>query len=204
MAGLENPGTRGVNRPHADDHGVISAGCAPSRNGGRPTGSRPLRETGDSAAIPPAVLIRRPKAFGRDELDAMPRTPQGARLAGQPGGQDEPTRRGPRLAWFADPAPVVASAGWALTTERVAKNPEGLDPPGAARHHRGGMRDAPDRPRWATNHCLALIGIEHPAHRARAIDIVGRLEVFKDYPTPRTARPRSRPSGSPGWCRQRG
>jgi 3-methyladenine DNA glycosylase AlkD len=32
-----------------------------------------------------------------------------------------------RLAWSADPDPVVASAGWALTTERVAKQPEGLD-----------------------------------------------------------------------------
>src|SRR6185503_17180713 len=31
-----------------------------------------------------------------------------------------------RLAWSADPDPVVASAGWALTTERVAKRPEGL------------------------------------------------------------------------------
>ena len=27
-----------------------------------------------------------------------------------------------RVAWLADPDPVVASAGWALTTERVAKN----------------------------------------------------------------------------------
>ncbi len=32
-----------------------------------------------------------------------------------------------RVAWTADPDPVVASAGWALTTERVAKKPEGLD-----------------------------------------------------------------------------
>ncbi|WP_230415414.1 DNA alkylation repair protein [Micromonospora tarapacensis] len=32
-----------------------------------------------------------------------------------------------RRAWSADPDPVVASAGWALTTERVARQPEGLD-----------------------------------------------------------------------------
>ena len=45
------------------------------------------------------------------------------------------------------------------------------------------MKDAPDRLQWAMNHCLAQIGIEHPEHRARAIDIGERLEVLKDYPT---------------------
>jgi 3-methyladenine DNA glycosylase AlkD len=34
------------------------------------------------------------------------------------------------------------------------------------------------------NSCLAQIGIEHPEHRARAIDIVERLHVLEDYPTP--------------------
>ena len=29
-----------------------------------------------------------------------------------------------------------------------------------------------------------MIGIHHPALRARAIDIGERLEVLKDYPTP--------------------
>ncbi|MEU5877006.1 hypothetical protein [Spirillospora sp. NPDC047279] len=33
------------------------------------------------------------------------------------------------------------------------------------------------------NRCLAQIGIDHAEHRARAIDIGGRLEVLKDYPT---------------------
>jgi 3-methyladenine DNA glycosylase AlkD len=46
------------------------------------------------------------------------------------------------------------------------------------------MKEAPDRLQRAMNHCLALIGIEHAEHRARAIDIGQRLEVLKDYPTP--------------------
>ena len=46
------------------------------------------------------------------------------------------------------------------------------------------MKDAPDRLQWAMNNCLAQIGIEHPEHRARALDIGERLEVLKDYPTP--------------------
>ena len=37
-----------------------------------------------------------------------------------------------RLRWFSDPDPVVASAGWALTTERVAKSPRASTWPGCS------------------------------------------------------------------------
>ena len=89
-----------------------------------------------------------------------------------------------RLAWFADPDPVVAGAGWALTTGRVAKKPAGLDLPGLLDLIETRMRDAPGRLQWAMNHCLAQIGITHAEHRARAVAIGERLEVLKDYPTP--------------------
>ncbi len=46
------------------------------------------------------------------------------------------------------------------------------------------MRHAPDRLQWTMNHCLAQIGIEHSAHRARALGIGERLAVLKDHPTP--------------------
>lgn len=47
------------------------------------------------------------------------------------------------------------------------------------------VKKTPDRLQWAMNTCLAQIGIEHPEHRARALDIGERLGVLKDYPTPR-------------------
>ena len=105
-----------------------------------------------------------------------------------------------RVAWFADPDPVVASAGWALTTERVAKKPEGLDLPGLLDIIEAEMKDAPDRLQWAMNHCLAQIGIEHAEHRARAHRhrrAPGGAQGLPD--ARRTARPRSRRSGSPKW-----
>jgi 3-methyladenine DNA glycosylase AlkD len=79
---------------------------------------------------------------------------------------------------------VVASAGWALTTERVRKDPEGLDLAGLLDVIEAQMKDSPDRLQWAMNECLGRIGIEHAGYRARAIDIGERLEVLKDYPTP--------------------
>ena len=89
-----------------------------------------------------------------------------------------------RLAWSADPDPGVASAGWALTTDRVAKKSEGLDLAGLLDVIEAEVRDAPERLQWAMNHCLAQIGIEHAEHRARAIDIGERLQVLRDHPTP--------------------
>ena len=86
--------------------------------------------------------------------------------------------------WMADPDPVVASAGWALTSERVAKSPDGLDLPGLLDTIETEMADAPERLQWAMNNCLAQIGIEHAEHRPRALAIGERLGVLKDYPTP--------------------
>lgn len=141
---------------------------------------------GDSAARLLAILICRPKAFERDELDVMvrdARTPKVHDWLVNYVVKKSPHSEDLRLAWFADPDPAVASAGWALTTERVAKNSEGLDLAGLLDVIEAQMKDAPERLQWAMNHCLAQIGIDHAEHRFRAIDIGERLEVLKDYPT---------------------
>ena len=189
LAELEDPRIRDVNARHGDDHGVnlgkLRALAKRLKTQQELAGE--LWGTGDTAARLLALLICRPKAFDRDELDVM------LRQAHTPKVQDwlvnyvvkkNPHAEELRVAWFADPDPVVASAGWALTTDRVAKKPEGLDLPGLLDIIEAQMKDAPDRLQWAMNHCLAQIGIEHPEHRARAIGIGERLEVLKDYPTP--------------------
>lgn len=189
LAGLDDPKMRAVNERHGDDHGVHlgKLRAVAKRLKTQPDLARELWATGDTAARLLAVLISRPKAYGRDELDTM------LREARAPKVHDwfvnyvvkkSPHAEELRLAWTADPDPVVASAGWALTTERVAKKPEGLDLDGLLDTVEAEMKDAPDRLQWAMNHCLAQIGIHHPEHRARAVAIGERLEVLKDYPTP--------------------
>ena len=188
LAQLEAPRARAVNEKHGDDHGVNlgKLRALAKRLKTQQELARRLWGTGDTAARLLAILICRPKDFGRDELDVMLR---GARV---PKVHDwlvnyvvkkNPHAEELRLAWFADPDPVVASAGWALTSERVAKQPEGLDLAGLLDVIDAEMKDAPDRLQWAMNTCLAQIGIEHVEHRSRAIDIGERLEVLKDYPT---------------------
>ena len=186
---LEDPKIREVNEKHGDDHGVNLGNlrALAKRLKTQQDLARRLWRTDDTAARLLALLICRPKAFERDELDGM------LREARTPKVQDwlvnyvvkkNPHAEELRVVWSADPDPVVASAGWALTTERVAKKPDGLDLAGLLDVIEKSMRDAPDRLQWAMNHCLAQIGIEHAEHRVRAIDIGERLEVLKDYPTP--------------------
>ncbi|MFE5522303.1 DNA alkylation repair protein [Streptomyces virginiae] len=189
LAALEDPRMREVNERHGDDHGVnlTKLRAIAKRLKTQQDLARDLWRTEDTAARLLALLICRPKAFERDELDTMlreARTPKVHDWLVNYVVKKSPHVEDLRRAWFADPDPVIASAGWALTTERVAKKPDGLDLPGLLDAIEADMKDAPERLQWAMNHCLAQIGIEHPEYRARAIDIGERLEVLKDYPTP--------------------
>ncbi|CPU50803.1 DNA alkylation repair enzyme [Mycobacteroides abscessus] len=204
LASLEDPRIRAINERHGDDHGVnlTQLRAVAKRLKTQHGLACELWATGDTSARLLATLICRPKAFEQHDLDAM------VRQAHFPKMHDwlvsyvvkkNPHAEKLGLSWFDDPDPVVASAGWALTTDRAAKKPDGLDLAGLLDIIEKDMKRAPDRLQWAMNHTLAQTGIEHPEHRARAIDVGQRLEVLKDYPTPRTARRSSRPSGSPRW-----
>ncbi|WP_431902776.1 DNA alkylation repair protein [Amycolatopsis thermoflava] len=189
LAALEDPKARAVNEKHGDDHGVNlgKLRAIAKRLKTQHDLARELWATGDTAARLLALLICRPKAFERAELDTMLREARAPKVHDWLVNyvvKKSPHAEDLRLAWLADADPVVASAGWALTTDRVAKRPEGLDLGKLLEVIEAEMKDAPDRLQWAMNHCLAQIGISHPEYRDRAIRIGERLEVLKDYPTP--------------------
>ncbi|WP_027929918.1 DNA alkylation repair protein [Amycolatopsis thermoflava] len=189
LAALEDPKARAVNEKHGDDHGVNlgKLRAIAKRLKTQHDLARELWATGDTAARLLALLICRPKAFERAELDTMLREARAPKVHDWLVNyvvKKSPHAEDLRLAWLADADPVVASAGWALTTDRAAKRPEGLDLGKLLEVIEAEMKDAPDRLQWAMNHCLAQIGISHAAHRDRAIGIGERLEVLKDYPTP--------------------
>jgi 3-methyladenine DNA glycosylase AlkD len=189
LAALEDPRVRAVNERHGDDHGVnlTKLRAVAKRLKVQQDLARQLWATGDTAARLLALLICRPREFGRDELDAMLREARSPKVHDWLVGyvvKKSPHAEELRVAWSADADPVVASAGWALTVERVAKKPAGLDLTELLDVIEARMRDAPDRLQWAMNHCLAQIGISHAGHRDRALAIGERLAVLKDYPTP--------------------
>lgn len=189
IAALEDPRARAVNEKHGDDHGVnLSKLRAIAK---RLKSNQPLAielwATGVTPARLVALLIAKPRAFTADELDTM------LREARVPKVHDwlvnYIVNKGPhaeemRVRWIADPDPVVASAGWALTSDRIGKKPEGLDLDGLLDTIEAHMLLAPDRLQWAMNWSLTQIGIHSEARRPRAMDIGERLGVLRDYPTP--------------------
>lgn len=203
LAALEDPKMRAVNEKHGDDHGVNlgKLRAIAKRLKTQQELSVELWNTGDTAARLLALLICRPKAFTAGELDTMLREALVPKVNDwlvnyvvKKSAHAEELRQ----AWFFDPDPVVAASGWALTSERVVKKPEGLDLPGLLDIIEAQMKSAPERLQWAMNFALAQIGIENPELRARALEIGERLEVLKDYPTP----PNCTSPFAPAWINE--
>lgn len=189
LAALEDPRIRAVNERHGDDHGVnlTQLRAVAKRLRTQHGLALELWATGDTAARLVAILVCRPKDLSAAELDAMLRDARVPKVRDWLVGyvvKKSPHVEQLRTAWFDDPDPAVAGSGWALTSDRVAKAPDGLDLTGLLDLVEAHMKDAPANLQWAMNECLATIGIHHPALRARSLAIGERLEVLKDYPTP--------------------
>ena len=196
LAALADDRMRAVNQKHGDDHAVnlTTLRTIAKRLKTQPDLARALWETPAEDSTPKllALLISRPTQYSQAELDAMLREAPTAKVHDWLVSymvKKSPHREALREAWFADPDPVVASAGWALTSDRVAKapageTPEGIDLDALLDQIEAEMKDAPERLQWAMNQCLAEIGIHDATRRDRAKDIGERLEVLKDYPTP--------------------
>ena len=189
LSELADPRILAVNERRGDDHAVnlSKLRAVAKRLKTQHDLARELWATGDSAAKLLALLVCRPKTFERDELDTMireARTPKVhdwlVNYVVKKSAHADDLRR----SWHADSDPLVETAGWALTSDRVAKTPDGLDLPALLDEVEERMTAAPERLQWAMNTCLAHIGIHHPDLRDRALQIGQRLEVLKDYPTP--------------------
>lgn len=189
LAGLEDPKIRAVNERHGDDHGVNlgKLRAIAKRLKTQQELAIQLWASGETAPRLLAILICRPKSFERAELDTMLREARLPKVHDWFLGyvvKKSSHAEKLRSLWVADPDPIIASAGWALTAERVLKSPEGLNLSALLDLIEAQMKEAPERLQWAMNHCLAQIGIEHAQFRERAMSIGERLEVLKDYPTP--------------------
>lgn len=188
LASLENEKIRAVNARHGDDHAVnltkLRAVAKDLKKNDELAAE--LWDSGDNAARLVAILIMRPKAWSEAQLDEMLRDSRVPKVHGWLVSyivKKSPHAEALRVSWMDDPDPVVASAGWALTSERVNRKPEGLDESGLLDVIEAEMADAPERLQWAMNETLSYIGIENPDLRNRAIDIGERLGVLRDYPT---------------------
>jgi 3-methyladenine DNA glycosylase AlkD len=199
LAALEDPAMREANARRGDGHGVNlgQLRAVAKRLKTQHELARQLWGTGDTAARLLATLVCRPKAFSEAELDRMIGEIRAPKLLDwfvtnvvKPGRHAEALR----LLWK-DRDGLAGRAGWSLTTDRVVKDADGLDLEALLDQIEREMKEAPEPKQWSMNHCLAEIGIHHPAHRARAIGIGERLAVLIDYP----ASPGCTPPYVPLW-----
>jgi 3-methyladenine DNA glycosylase AlkD len=144
-----------------------------------------LWETGNVDAQLLAILLIKPKDLSAKEVDRLVRSvtiPWVADWLNNYVVKQHTDKETLRQEWLATDDRWAARAGWHLTAERVAKNPEGLDLPALLDRIESEMGDADSAVQWTMNSTLAEIGIHAPKLRKRAITIGEKLGVYRDYP----------------------
>lgn len=132
-----------------------------------------------------AILLLKPKKLSADDLDEMLRSVSFMQVSDWLNAyviKHHPDKEALRMKWLNDSNPVVARAGWSLTAERLAKNPEGLELTELLNRIESEMLATAPEAQWTMNTSLAEIGINFPEHRERAIAIGESLGVYRDYP----------------------
>ncbi len=144
-----------------------------------------LWNTGNTDAMLLATLLMRPRQLNAEELSKMVSSVEYMWLADWLNTNViklHPEKEQLRQKWMQSKDIMLGRAGWSLTTERVVKNPEGLDLSALLNRLENEMGDAPVIAQWSMNFCLGEIGIHFPEHRERAVAIGEKLGVFRDYP----------------------
>jgi 3-methyladenine DNA glycosylase AlkD len=144
-----------------------------------------LWQTGNVDAQLLATLVIVPKRLSMDEINRMVCSITCAQLADWLGAYviaKHPEKEALRQMWMTSDNAWAARAGWGLTADRVAKNPDGLDVPALLDRIESEILNADPAVQWTMNTTLAQIGIHFPAHRKRAIAIGEAKGVYRDYP----------------------
>ncbi|MCW5963512.1 MAG: DNA alkylation repair protein, partial [Bryobacterales bacterium] len=129
-----------------------------------------LWNTGNIDARLLAILLIEPKNLSREELDGMVRSGNFAQVADWLNAyivKRHPEKEALRQLWMEDDDPWAVRAGWNLTSERIARSPEGLDLAAILDRIESEMGTASPEAQWTMNFCLAGIGIHFPKHRMR-------------------------------------
>jgi 3-methyladenine DNA glycosylase AlkD len=141
--------------------------------------------TGNIDAQYLAILLVKPKDLSAKEMDRLVRSVTFGWVADWLTNyvvKQHPDKETLRQGWMAADDRWAARAGWSLTAERVAKSPDGLDPPALLDRIESEMGDADPVVQWTMNSALAEIGIQFPKLRKRAIAIGEKLGIYRDYP----------------------
>lgn len=169
-----------------------------------------LWKTGNIDAQLLAILLMKPKSLSATEVDKMVREAKYAWVADwfnaylvkeQPPADKEKLR----IKWMKDKDGWAARAGWNLTASRInkgGKDADGLDLPGLLDRIEKEMPKAKPEVQWTMNNTLMAIGIQHAAHRKRAITIGEKIGLYKDWPVSKGCIPPYVPVAVPAMAKR--
>lgn len=132
-----------------------------------------------------AMLVMQPKKLSARELDEMVKSIGIAQEADWFNSyvlKEHPEKESLREKWMDSKNIWAARSGWSLTAGRVAREPKDLDMVKLLDRIESQMPKAPREVQWTMNTTLAMIGINFPKLRKRAMGIGEDLGVFRDYP----------------------
>jgi 3-methyladenine DNA glycosylase AlkD len=139
-----------------------------------------------------STLLIQPKKLPAKEMDRMVRSIAFVRVADWLNAyvvRQHPDKETLRQDWMTADDRWAARAGWDLTSERVAKSPDGLDVPALLARIESEMADAAPEVQWTMNNTLATIGIHFAKHRKQAIAIGEKLGIYRDWPVSKGCTP---------------
>ncbi len=91
-----------------------------------------------------------------------------------------------RAKWIDSPDPLLGRAGWNLMTAAVKRDKKGeIDLDALLAKIEAELLEAPKHKKEAINTCLAMIGVWHASHTAKAIAAGERLGRWDDRPVPK-------------------
>jgi len=137
-----------------------------------------------------ATLIIKPESLSTDDLDGLTRSTVGVQAAEWLNAYvvaKHPKKESLREKWMnpKEKDRWAARAGWHFTASKLSKGGKeaaGLDVPGLLDRIEKEMPKAPPETQWTMNNTLIAIGVEHAAHRKRAIAIGEKIGLYKDWP----------------------
>ena len=151
-----------------------------------------LWKTGNADAMLLATLMMKPKQLTMDEIETLVRSVSYVHVADWLNSnvvKAHPQKEELRQKWMASGDVATQRAAWSLTTERIRKEPDGMDIPGLLDRIEKELGDGTgqpdwrmDHPKWTVNYCLAEIGIKYPEYRKRATEIGEKCAAFRDFP----------------------
>lgn len=144
-----------------------------------------LWETGNVDARLLSILILDPKKLAMTDLDRMVKSLDFSHVSDWLNNyiiKEHPAKDQLQKEWLNSDNKWAVRSGWSLLAGKIAKGADDINLEQLLNTIEKEMPKVAEEIQWTMNTALAYIGIHHPVHRQRALDIGNKLGIYKDFP----------------------